>query len=79
MVDLLLGYLRKSLDEFSMTGTPGSDCAAAAAIGGSPRMTTNAMPATMYRLRNAKQRDRGEEAQLALSYRVGNVASFWTQ
>jgi len=32
MVDLLLGYLRKSLDEFSMTGTPGSDCAAAAAI-----------------------------------------------
>jgi len=24
MVDLLLGYLRKSLDEFSMTGTPGS-------------------------------------------------------
>jgi hypothetical protein len=49
MVTLLFGYLRKSLDEFRMTGTPGSDCAAAAAIGGSQPMTANAMPATLHR------------------------------
>jgi hypothetical protein len=48
MVDLPLGYLRKSLDEFSMTGT-GIDCAAAAAIGGSQPVTANAMSPTLYR------------------------------
>ena len=47
IVDFLFGYLRKSLDEFSMTATSGSDWAAAAAIGGNQPVAANVMPTTL--------------------------------
>ena len=42
-----LRVLRSSREEFSMTATSGSDCAAAAAIGGSQPVAASSMPTTL--------------------------------